>query len=83
MQAVERFATSPIAWHNYAATLGDLGRAEEAVDGLREGVSLGLDAPETLGVYARALRAAGDHAARRLRLPPEPDARAGRDRRGR
>ncbi len=59
-QAVRRFAGDPIAWHNYAATLGDLGRAAEAVKACERAFSLGLDAPQTWGVYARALQAAGD-----------------------
>jgi uncharacterized protein (TIGR02466 family) len=59
-QAAERFATSPIAWHNLAATLGDLGRAKASVAACEKAFSLGLDAPETWSVYARALQAAGD-----------------------
>jgi uncharacterized protein (TIGR02466 family) len=61
LQAIERFAASPIAWHNLAATLGDLGRAPEAVKACEKAFSLGLDAPETWNVYARAQQAAGDH----------------------
>ena len=59
-QAVARFAGDPIARHNYAATLGDLGRAAEAVKACERAFTLGLDAPQTWGVYARALQAAGD-----------------------
>ncbi|HEY8004411.1 MAG TPA: putative 2OG-Fe(II) oxygenase [Phenylobacterium sp.] len=61
LRAIERFAASPIAWHNYAATLDDLGRAAEAVDACERAFRLGLDAPQTFAVYARALRATGDH----------------------
>jgi uncharacterized protein (TIGR02466 family) len=60
-QAIERFGSSPIAWHNYAATLDDLGRAQEAVDAVERAFTLGLDAPQTFALYARALRAAGNH----------------------
>jgi uncharacterized protein (TIGR02466 family) len=59
-QAADRFASSPIAWHNLAATLGDLGRAQEAVAACEKAFTLGLDAPETWSVYARALQAVGD-----------------------
>jgi uncharacterized protein (TIGR02466 family) len=59
-QAIDRFAKDPIAWHNYAATLGDLGRAAEAVKACEQVFILGLDAPQTWGVYGRALQAAGD-----------------------
>jgi uncharacterized protein (TIGR02466 family) len=61
LQAIDRFGSSPIAWHNYAATLDDLGRATEAVEAVEKAFRLGLDAPQTFAVYARALRAAGDH----------------------
>jgi uncharacterized protein (TIGR02466 family) len=60
-QAIERFGSSPIAWHNYAATLDDLGRAPEAVEAVEQAFRLGLDAPQTFALYARALRAAGNH----------------------
>ena len=59
--ATERFAASPVAWHNLAATLGDLGRGPEAVAACEEAFRRGLDAPETWSVYGRALMAAGDH----------------------
>jgi len=61
-QAIARFASSPIAWHNYAATLDDLGRATDAVAACERAFRLGMDAPQTFAVYARALRAAGNHA---------------------
>ena len=60
-QAITRFASSPIAWHNYAATLDDLGRAAEAVEACERAFRLGIDTPQTFAVYARALRASGDH----------------------
>ena len=59
-QAIARFAGDPIAWHNYAATLGDLGRAADAVKACEQAFTLGLDAPQTWSVYARAQQAAGD-----------------------
>jgi uncharacterized protein (TIGR02466 family) len=59
--AIARFASSPIAWHNYAATLDDMGRAEAAVEACEQAFRLGLDAPQTFAVYARALAAAGRH----------------------
>jgi uncharacterized protein (TIGR02466 family) len=61
LQAIDRFAASPIAWHNYAATLEDLGRAAEAVTACERAFALGMDAPQTFGLYARALRGAGNH----------------------
>ena len=61
LQAIERFGSSPIAWHNLAATLGDLGRGQDAVKACEKAFTLGLDAPETWNVYARALQASGDH----------------------
>jgi uncharacterized protein (TIGR02466 family) len=60
-QALERFGASPIAWHNYAATLDDLGRGAEAVEACEQAFKRGMDAPQTFAVYARALRAAGNH----------------------
>jgi uncharacterized protein (TIGR02466 family) len=46
-----------IAWHNLAAMEGDLGRAEEAERAARRAMTLGLAAPETRLVLARALLA--------------------------
>jgi uncharacterized protein (TIGR02466 family) len=60
-QAIARFGDSPIAWHNMAATLDDLGRAEEAVEACENAFRRGMDAPQTFAVYARALRGAGNH----------------------
>lgn len=61
LQAIDRFASSPIAWHNYAATLDDLGRAAEAVAACEQAFRLGMDSAQTFAVYARALRASGNH----------------------
>ncbi|HEY3947745.1 putative 2OG-Fe(II) oxygenase [Phenylobacterium sp.] len=60
-QAVARFGENPVAWHNIAATLDDLGRAEEAVEACENAFRRGMDAPQTFAVYARALRAVGNH----------------------
>lgn len=58
-EAVRRFPEARIAWHNLGATLGDLGRAGEAITALETAFRLGLDAPETWLVHGRALIAAG------------------------
>jgi len=70
-EAVRRFPKGRIGWHNLAATLGDLGKTHEAVRAAETALELGLDAPETWLVYARALVAAsrleeGEQAYRRL-----------------
>ena len=57
-ESVRRFPQGRIGWHNLAATLGDLGKAEEAIEAAETAFRLGLDAPETWLVYARALVAA-------------------------
>jgi cytochrome c-type biogenesis protein CcmH/NrfG len=44
-----------VAWHNLAAVAGDLGRAEEAEAAARRAIALGIAAPETRLVLARAL----------------------------
>lgn len=44
-----------VAWHNLAALSGDLGRAEEAEQAARQAIALGIPAPETRVVLARAL----------------------------
>jgi tetratricopeptide (TPR) repeat protein len=44
-----------VAWHNLAAVAGDLGRAEEAERAARQAIALGIAAPETRLVLARAL----------------------------
>lgn len=58
--AIKRFASNPVAWHNLAATLGDLGRGAEASEAMRRGFALGLDHPFSWGVLARAHLAEGD-----------------------
>ena len=55
--AVQRYGSSRVAWHNLAATLGDLGQAQEAEASARKAMALGLGAPETRLVLARALQA--------------------------
>ena len=60
-RAVGRFPQSRIAWHNLGATLGDLGQSQAAIEALDRAFGLGLDAPETWLVYARALAACGAH----------------------
>ena len=59
-QATERFPTSPVAWHNLGATLGDLGRGQESLDAMERGFALGLDSTFSWGVLARAHLAKGD-----------------------
>jgi uncharacterized protein (TIGR02466 family) len=46
-----------IAWHNLAAAEGDAGRPAEAEAAARRAIALGLPAPETRLVLARALQA--------------------------
>jgi len=45
-----------LAWHNLAAAEGDLGRAPEAEIAARRAIALGIAAPETRLVLARALQ---------------------------
>jgi uncharacterized protein (TIGR02466 family) len=59
-RATERFAGSGVAWHNLAATLGDLGQGQEARTAVERALRLGLDGPQTWSVYARALLAVGN-----------------------
>jgi uncharacterized protein (TIGR02466 family) len=59
-QAVARFPDSGVAWHNLAATLGDLGRGPESAEAMARGFALGLDSPLSWGVMARARLACGD-----------------------
>ena len=59
-RAVTRFPGSGVAWHNLAATLGDLGKGPEAVQAMEYGMSLGLDGALSWSVLARAKAAAGD-----------------------
>ena len=60
------------AWHNLAATLGDIGRAGEAKAAAEKAFALKLDAPETWLVYARALRSLHEFDAAERRVPPSP-----------
>ena len=46
-----------VAWHNLAAAEGDLGHAAQAEVAARRAIALGIDAPETRLVLARALQA--------------------------
>jgi tetratricopeptide (TPR) repeat protein len=59
-KAVARFPGSAVAWHNLAATLGDLGQGADGRAAAERAFSLGLDAPQTWLVYARALAAIGE-----------------------
>lgn len=59
-RAAREYPTSGVAWHNLAATLGDLGRGREAVAAMENGLRLGLDGDLSWGVMARARAAAGD-----------------------
>ena len=59
-RAVAQFPQSAVAWHNLAATLGDLGRGAEVREAAEQAFASGLDAPQTWLVYARALVAVGD-----------------------
>lgn len=56
-KATALYPSSGVAWHNLAATLGDMGLAGEAKAAAARAFGLKLDAPETWLVYARALRA--------------------------
>ncbi|WP_309092943.1 putative 2OG-Fe(II) oxygenase [Phenylobacterium sp.] len=56
-EAARRYPASGVTWHNLAATLGDLGLAEEAEAAARRAIALGLAAAETRLVLARALQA--------------------------
>jgi tetratricopeptide (TPR) repeat protein len=58
-QATARYPTSGVAWHNLAATLGDLGRGPAARAAVEEAFKRGLDVSQTWSVYARALLAVG------------------------
>lgn len=59
-QATQRFPNSGVAWHNLAATLGDLGRGAAAVSAMEAAFRLGIDGALSWGVMARAKAAAGD-----------------------
>ncbi len=77
LQAARRFPTSGVAYHNLAATLGDLGRGEEALQALEKGFSFGLDSAVSWKVKARAHLAVGElgaaEAAFRQALRRAPD----------
>jgi tetratricopeptide (TPR) repeat protein len=51
---------SAVAVHNVAATLGDMGRHDEAAEAARRAIAMGLKAAETRLVLARALMNNGD-----------------------
>ena len=58
----ERVAANPndrVAWHNLAAAEGDLGRMAESEKAARRAIELGIAAPETRLVLARALQSLG------------------------
>jgi len=59
-QATRLYPTSGVAWHNLAATLGDMGRGQGAKAAAQEAFKRGLDVPETWSVYARALLTVGE-----------------------
>lgn len=59
-RAISRsFPREPVAFHNLAATLGDAGHAAAAEAALLQAMKLGLDAPESWLVRARAVQAQG------------------------
>jgi len=60
-RAAETYPDSPVAWHNLAATLDDLGEHEEALTAIDRSLALGLDGAESWSVRARVLAACGDH----------------------
>ena len=59
-RAVATHPTVGVLWHNYGATLGDLGRGPAAIEAVSRAFALGLDAPESWAVMARARLACGD-----------------------
>lgn len=61
-RAVGLYPDSPVAWHNMAATLDDMGRHDDAREAIERGMALGLDGAESWGVRARVLMACGEHA---------------------
>lgn len=60
-RAADLYPRSPVAWHNLAGILDDLGRHEEAREAIEKGFLLGLDGPESWAVRARILMGCGDH----------------------
>ena len=59
MRAVSKFNSSGVAWHNLAATLGDLGRGAEAVKAMKEAFLRGVDGAQG-GLVGFADRVFGD-----------------------
>jgi uncharacterized protein (TIGR02466 family) len=55
-QAVAANPADRVAWHNLAAAEGDIGRAAESAEAARKAIALGIAAPETRLVLARALQ---------------------------
>lgn len=55
-RAVASNPTDRISWHNLAAAEGDLGRVAEGEAAARRAIALGIAAPETRLVLARALQ---------------------------
>ena len=55
-QAVAANPADRVAWHNLASAEGDLGRAAESEHAARRAIALGIKAPETRLVLARALQ---------------------------
>ncbi|MEO5693142.1 MAG: putative 2OG-Fe(II) oxygenase [Usitatibacter sp.] len=54
--AVTRNPLDRVAWHNLASAEGDLGRLIQAEEAARRAIALGITAPETRLVLARALQ---------------------------
>jgi uncharacterized protein (TIGR02466 family) len=59
-QATRLYPTSGVAWHNLAATLGDMGRGAGSKAASEQAFKRGLDVAETWSVYARALLSVGE-----------------------
>lgn len=55
-QAVAAHPLDRVAWHNLASAEGDLGRLTQSEDAARRAMALGIPAPETRLVLARALQ---------------------------
>lgn len=55
-RAVDAAPNDRIAWHNLAATLGDLALHDQAAEAAERALALGLQAPETRLVLGRALQ---------------------------
>jgi tetratricopeptide (TPR) repeat protein len=52
--AVRLYPESAVAWHNLAALLGDIGRAEDSAEAAGRAIAMGLNGPQTWAVLARA-----------------------------